>query len=409
MPSLGRPGLSGMAGAAVQAQYPPGPSPSTRWRRLPMTLDAGTRCLVSRKDLRALRRTPDPDAPAARALADGEARLSVDRFALTANNVTYAALGEPWKYWQFFPSGDADWGCVPVWGFARVTESRADGVAVGTRLYGYLPMGSHLVVQPARVTAAGFHDASGHRADLAAVYNHYADCAADPAHDPAREGWQALLRPLFSTAFLLDDALAEAGFHGAGRLVLSSASSKTAWCTAFCLAQRPDRPRLIGLTSGPHVAATQAMGLYDEVVSYETLGALDRAEPAAYLDFSGRAALRQAVHQHFGEALRASVAIGATHWEALGGSRSLPGPKPEAFFAPGRAALRNGPPPGGWGREGFARRLGEAWRALLGAAASAEPRWLDVREAVGADAVDAAWRALVDGRVEPQVGLVLRP
>ena len=61
-------------------------------------------------------------------LADGEARLRIDAFALTSNNVTYAAFGEAMKYWQFFPCGDAAWGCIPVWGFAEVVESRAAGV-----------------------------------------------------------------------------------------------------------------------------------------------------------------------------------------------------------------------------------------------------------------------------------------
>ena len=44
------------------------------------------------------------------ALADGQVRVRVDRFALTANNITYAAMGEMLEYWRFFPSGEADWG-----------------------------------------------------------------------------------------------------------------------------------------------------------------------------------------------------------------------------------------------------------------------------------------------------------
>lgn len=373
-----------------------------------MALDAGTRCLVARDDLRTLRRAPDPDAPAARPLADGEARLAVERFALTANNVTYAALGESWRYWQFFPTGDAGWGSVPVWGFARVVESRATGVLLGARLYGYLPMGSHLVVRPARVTTAGFSDASPHRAELAAVYNQYLVCDADPLHDPAREAEQALLRPLFTTSFLIDDALADAGFHGAGQLLLSSASSKTAWGTAFCLAQRAERPRLVGLSSAANVAAARAMGLYDEVLPYEALPTLP-AGPTVYVDFSGSGPLRQAVHGHFGDALAASIAVGATHWDALGGGRGLPGPKPEPFFAPGHVKLRSGPPPGGWGREGFAQRLAEAWRALLARLDRADPPWLVVREAAGSDAIEHGWLALVDGRVEADAGLVFTP
>jgi len=94
----------------------------------------GQRFLVARGDLRQCRVVPDPDAPAQRPLAEGQARLRIDRFALTANNITYAAFGEAMKYWQFFPSGDPAWGCIPVWGFAEVLESRAEGVAPGERL-----------------------------------------------------------------------------------------------------------------------------------------------------------------------------------------------------------------------------------------------------------------------------------
>ena len=40
------------------------------------------------------------------ALAPGEMRLRVDSFAFTANNVTYAGLGEQLGYWEFFPTAD---------------------------------------------------------------------------------------------------------------------------------------------------------------------------------------------------------------------------------------------------------------------------------------------------------------
>ena len=86
--------------------------------------------VVERKNLRQrhwLSREPAP-------LTDGEVRLRIDRFALTANNITYAAFGETMNYWAFFPTGSAHTGCIPVWGFADVSESRADGVAAGERV-----------------------------------------------------------------------------------------------------------------------------------------------------------------------------------------------------------------------------------------------------------------------------------
>ena len=82
-------------------------------------------------------------------LADGEVLVRIERFAFTANNVTYGAIGEQIGYWQFFPpsmaeNDDAEWGMVPVWGFAEVVKSEQPDVAVGERLYGYFPMADYL-------------------------------------------------------------------------------------------------------------------------------------------------------------------------------------------------------------------------------------------------------------------------
>ena len=75
---------------------------------------------------------------------------------MTANNVTYAAMGEGMKYWDFFPAPEG-FGIVPVWGHAHVAASNVEGFAVGERVYGYLPMASHLVVSPGAVKPGSFH------------------------------------------------------------------------------------------------------------------------------------------------------------------------------------------------------------------------------------------------------------
>ena len=62
------------------------------------------------------------------ALSDGAVRLRIDTFALTSNNITYAAFGDAMNYWGFFPTGDAATGCIPVWGFANVVVSRCAGI-----------------------------------------------------------------------------------------------------------------------------------------------------------------------------------------------------------------------------------------------------------------------------------------
>jgi len=372
-----------------------------------MVLDAGSRFLVARRDLHNVRIAPDADAPAARPLAEGEVRLAVVHFAFTANNITYAAFGETMQYWKFFPCEDAAWGCVPVWGFAVVAESRVTGIEPGRRVYGYLPMGTHLVATPARVNGAGFVDAAPHRAALAAVYNQYVFCDTDPGYDAAREGLQALLKPLFITSFLIDDFLAEAGFFGARRVLLSSASSKTAYAAAFCLSKRAARPRVSGLTSAANADFVRSLGCFDDVLPYESLATLDGNESVVYVDFAGSARLRQAVHEHWRDRLVYSCAVGGTHWSDIGGGSGLPGPKPTLFFAPAQVKKRLAPPPEGWGPAGWQQRSGDAWRGFVERVDDPRSPWLQVRHFQGAAAVEAAYRSVLDGRADAREGLML--
>src|SRR5690606_8929868 len=112
----------------------------------------------------------------------------------------------------------------------------------GERVYGYFPMSTHLDVVAGDVRADGFTDLAPHRAALPPIYNRYGRVAADPAYEETHEERYMLLRPLFTTAFLIDDLLAERGFFGARAIALSSASSKTAIGVAALLAARPGRP-----------------------------------------------------------------------------------------------------------------------------------------------------------------------
>jgi hypothetical protein len=373
-----------------------------------MSTDAGTRLTIARKDLHRVQFGPDPDA--SRPLAEGQARLAIEHFALTANNITYAAFGESMKYWQFFPAADPAWGCLPVWGFAQVVESRADGVGVGQRVYGYFPAGSHLVVTPGRIKAAGFIDTAAHRQELAAAYQSYVFCDQDPAWHAQQEGLQAVLKPLFTTAFLIDDFFADNAFFAARQLLLSSASSKTAYATALCLAQRrglPGAPKVVGLTSPGNLAFTQSLGCYDEVRPYAELSAMDSGVPSLYVDFAGNAALRRSVHEHWGDRLMHSSSIGGTHWAALGSGGGLPGPRPTLFFAPAQGKKRGAPPPDGVGRAELERRIAAAWSAFVARVARSDDPWLTIVHRSGSAATEAAYRALLDGRADAREGLML--
>ena len=372
--------------------------------------NSGLRFLVARNDLRRTRLAPDVDAPASRALAEGEVRLAIEHFALTSNNITYAAFGDAMRYWEFFPTGDAQWGCIPVWGFAVVTQTRVAGIDVGRRVYGYLPMGSHLVVRPERIGKRSFVDGSAHRLGLPAAYNQLVFCDADADYRADCEAQQAILKPLFVTSFLIDDFLADQRFFGAQQVLLSSASSKTAYGTAHCLSLRrgkADGTRVVGLTSSANRAFVDSLGCYDEVRTYDELARIDPATPSVYVDFAGQAALRRSVHEHFADRLGYSCSVGGTHWDGLGSGAGLPGPRPTLFFAPAQLQKRGAAPPQGWGADGLQQRIGEAWSAFLEPVCAPVGPWLRVVQGSGGDAVEAAYRALLSGKTDAREGQML--
>ena len=120
-----------------------------------------TTSLLIRKDqLATTRLHTATDAP----LADGQVRVRIDSFALTSNNITYAAFGDAMSYWQFYPTGEEGWGSIPVWGFASVVQSLHPGVAVGERLYGYWPMATGAVLSPGRLSPEHRHGCAPRRA-----------------------------------------------------------------------------------------------------------------------------------------------------------------------------------------------------------------------------------------------------
>ncbi len=354
--------------------------------------------LVDRRDLRRSSVEHGPRADEIE-LAPGQVLLAIDAFALTANNVTYAVFGDAMGYWKFFPS-HGDWGRVPVWGFADVLRSRHDAVAAGERVYGYVPMSTHLVVQADRVTDASFVDASAHRQPLPPVYNQYLRVAHDPSYEPGHEAQQMLFRPLFTTAFLLDDLFAERDFFGASTVLLASASSKTALALAFLLSRsRRARCRVVGLTSPAHVDFVARAGCYDQVVPYGEIAALPVDPPVMLVDMAGSGQVLAAVHGHFGERLKHSCLVGATHWEAPRPAAALPGPQPEFFFAPDRLRERTRD----WGADGLQARVDASWREFVLAADA----WIHVVRRSGAAAVEEAYREMLEGRTPPDRGYVL--
>jgi len=349
--------------------------------------------LVKRDDLRECR-VSESGAPE---IGAGQALLRVDTFGLTANNVTYAVFGEAMSYWDFFPADDG-WGRVPMWGFAEVERSEAEGVKPGTRLYGYLPSSSHLVVTPTGADESGFVDGSPHREALPSAYHRYLATAGDRFYSADTEAMQMLLRPLFFTSFLIDDQIADEGLTERGPILVSSASSKTAIAAAFLLAQR-EEVELVGLTSPRNVEFVEGLGIYDRTVAYDAIESLDRG-PATFVDIAGDGAVRLAVHEHYGDRLVHSMAVGFTHWEgSRAGSGDLPGPAPTFFFAPDRVVKRSKD----WGRAGLESRVADAWHPFCEWVTG----WLEPIPGEGFEAVRDAYLDVLEGRVDPRRAHVL--
>jgi hypothetical protein len=175
-------------------------------------------------------------------------------------------MGDAMNYWDFFPAGDG-WVRMPVWGYADVVASEAEGVPQGTRVFGYLPPARHLVVRPDRASETDFVDATPHRANLPAAYNRYLRTDGNEMYEKENEDYEMLLWPLYFTSFLIDDFLDDEGLFGAKAAILSSASSRTSSALAYLLDKR-DEIEVIGLTSPRNVEFTQSLGVYDRVVPY---------------------------------------------------------------------------------------------------------------------------------------------
>jgi NADPH:quinone reductase-like Zn-dependent oxidoreductase len=348
--------------------------------------------IVERKDWRK-HRIVEASLPD---LAEGQVRFRVDRFALTANNISYALSGDMLRYWDFFPA-EAGWGRIPAMGFGEIVESRHADVAVGERYFGFYPMATHLDIQP-NVTTAGLVDMAPHREGISPAYNQYSRSTQDALYQADHEDHLMLLRGLFMTSFLADDFLGDNDYFGGRAVLVTSASSKTSIALAHCLKVR-GAARSIGLTSARNRDFVQSLGFYDEVVLYDEIGGLPADEPAVIVDMAGSGELRQALHVHYGDALRYDCSIGATHWEETGGQADMPGPKPEFFFAPAQIQKRSAD----WGPGGLETRLAAAWSGFQATTDS----WLTIERGYGRDAMTRVYEDTLEGRSPANVGQVL--
>jgi Protein of unknown function (DUF2855) len=328
---------------------------------------------VGRADLNVTRMTRD----VLRAPRPGEVLFEVERFGFSANNVTYALLGESLRYWDLFPAGQG-WGRIPVWGYLRVLASEVPGLEAGRRAFGLCPMATHVMLRPERAGRATFTEGSPHRAGLSGVYNVYAWAPPGP---PAAADALVALRPLFWLSFTLDDHLAQRA-EPDRPVIVTSASSKAALGLAYLLARRG--VPVTGLTSACRVAWVQGLSAYDRILGYDQVAALPDGL-ATLVDIAGDAALRDQITARLGQPAEVVIA-GGTHGEASALANG-------AFSAPDyiRSLARQ------WGWP----VLDQRYQAALDGFAAGAGAWLEIRRHHGLDAAARVYREVLTGASPP--------
>ncbi len=335
--------------------------------------------------------------PLSNTLAENEVLLKVNRFALTANNISYCVSGDLLGYWQFFPTEEG-WGRVPVMGYGEVVASASPAITVGERVWGFFPMSSHLKILAGRVSEAQFVDVSPHRSELAPVYSQFQRAAANPIYNEEREDQDSLLRGLFLTSWLCEDFMYDNDCFGAEAFLITSASSKTSIALAFAVQRRGEK-QTVGITSKGNVKFCEGLGCYDRVVTYDDLQSHDSGQGVILVDMAGSAEVIAALHNHYGDNLCYSCMVGVTHYDEMGSTEGLPGATPEFFFAPNQAQKRALE----WGGGEMEKRIGAAFVAFREFCDS----WLQVKRGYGAQAVVQGFENTLAGKVTPSDGCIV--
>lgn len=235
-----------------------------------------------------------------------------------------------------------------------------------------------------------------------------------------------IYRPLFWTSFWCEDWLNSTAYRGARHVLISSASSKTAFCLTYVMKKRladqgggAQGIRIVGLTSTRNVEFTKSLRLYDEVLEYDALGsarALQGNERWLYVDVTGNDSLNERVFAQFAPGrLGAAIQLGLTNLSPSDPSRasskltkntSLTSAASSAhtahtlemFFLPEWLAVRGKALSGAQ----ITALQDSAWGALMQDGAA----WIAIRHVRGGSAVKGAYEEIARGGLGPQCGMI---
>ncbi|OAX41295.1 hypothetical protein K503DRAFT_712948 [Rhizopogon vinicolor AM-OR11-026] len=368
--------------------------------------------------------------------------LEVDRFGFSANNITYQALGEAphFRYFDFHHLPEADGvsskthGLTPVWGFGTIIKSTHPEVQAGERVYGYFaPVRYLLLPVSPRVNKYAFFVPRPHLPPDRRPYNQVTRCAGDPLYDPSpiAEDLTMLYRPLFWTSFWFEDWLNSSDYKGGStQIMISSASSKTAFCLAYLICRRNSSQgssrRVIGLTSTKNLDFTRRLALYDDVYDYESFDTSLDANYAKgkwiYVDIAGSDTLNTRVCDHLrlhgNTGLVARIVLGLTNvlpsttgssfdrWakndlSVTSASEVLPGADPEFehFFMPEWFAIRTRQ----LSISTITQMQKDAWTRLM---SDCQTWGVSLRRVCGPKQVKAAYEEIVRKGLVPQEAFI---
>jgi hypothetical protein len=337
-----------------------------------------------------------------RDIDDGQIRVAVRQFGLSANNITYAVAGDRIGYWQFYPPIGEDpdgWGVMPVWGFAEVIESKSEEINVGERIFGFLPPATELTMTPHKVSKTRFVEGAVHRSQLPGAYNNYRRVNAEPGYDRATDIDRMLLTPLFATSFCLWDSLQDKDWYGAMQIVIGSASSKTGIGLSYALNDDPSSPSVTGLTSKRNLDFVIGLGTYDNVATYDSIATIDADQPTVIVDMSGNHQILGDLHDHLGDNMTKCVNVGITHWQNAGNNKRINSERSEFFFAPAHIQKRVSE----WGPVGFEEKLS----AFMSATAAKAREWMKIKKIDGLSGVSAIYGDVCEGRVPADQGVIV--
>jgi len=340
-------------------------------------------------------------------IQEEEISVSIESFAFTSNNVTYGVAGDTIGYWQFFKTtedANNEWGCIPVWGFAKIIKSNVKELIVGERLFGYFPPGDILNLKPIKITNQGFAEGKEHRKDLPAVYNNYLRLSGDVNYNNSLDDIRSLLFPLHITSFCICDALEDEGYFSADQIIIVSASSKTAIGVAQGLQEAANAPSILGLTSKKNLDFVKNLGCYDEVITYDCLSDINFNLKSVMVDMAGSREILGTLHGSLGDKMLKCLTVGMTHWDnevtaedALG--QAMLRERTEFFFAPAHIQKRVKD----WGHEGYNQKTNEFMKTRSNQSID----WMQVKKIAGLENFISTYEKFVSGDINPNEGIIV--